>query len=238
MGYQHLAFTLDTTLTDNELLVTAYKNGVALGSHTFLGITGNWSDTAEPWMLGARPSGMGRTDHFGGLIDEVALYDTTLSVPAILDHFQNPRDMQAKGLRVYFGINEGNGNRLNNNGSVLLPFGTNLGADWTPFASRQMTTPHIFTPVTRQVTLNPSVTSVDQVDFLDRSAIPVTGFVRYKNTDCFAPNVEILVNGASYSPRIYTDSTGKFIIDFDPGTTAELRPVFEDHVFEPQLLDR
>ncbi len=235
MGYQHLAFTLDTTTTDNELLVTAYKNGVPLGSHTFLGITGNWSDTAEPWYLGARPSGMGRTDYYGGLIDEVALYDTTLSVPAILDHFQNPRDMQAKGLRVYFGINEGNGNRLNNNGSVLLPFGTNLGADWTPFAARQMTTPHIFTPVTRQVTLNPSVTSVDQVDFLDRSAIPVTGFVRYKNTDCFAPNVEILVNGASYSPRIYTDSTGKFIIDFDPGTTAELRPVFEDHVFEPQL---
>ncbi|MBL7796044.1 MAG: LamG domain-containing protein, partial [Saprospiraceae bacterium] len=233
MGYQHLAFTLDTTLTDNELLVTAYKNGVPLGSKTFIGVTGNWSDPAESWMLAARPSGIGRTDHFGGLIDEVALYDTTLSATAILNHFQNPRDMQAKGLRVYFGINEGNGNRLNNSGSVLLPFGTNFGADWIPFASRQMTTPHIFTPVTRQVTLNPSVTSVDQVDFLDRSAIPVTGFVRYKNTDCFAKNVEILVNGAPFTPRIFTDSTGKFTIDFDPGTSAELRPVFEDHIFEP-----
>ncbi len=231
MGYQHIAFTLEKI--GNDLLVTAYKNGVSLGNHTFTGITGDWSDAAETWMLGARPSGMSRTDYFGGLIDEVALYDTTLSVMTILDHFQNPRDIQAKGLRVFFGINEGNGNRLNNSGSVLLPFGTNFGAEWTPFAARQMTTPHIFTPATRQVTLNPSVTSVDQVDFLDRSAIPVTGYVRYQNTDCFAKNVEILVNGAPFTPRIFTDSTGKFTIDFDPGATAELRPVFEDHVFEP-----
>jgi hypothetical protein len=58
-----------------------------------------------------------------------------------------------------------------------------------------------FHPVTRQVTLNPSVTSVDQVDFVDRSTVPVSGYVRYKNTDCFAKNVEILVNGASFSPQ-------------------------------------
>ncbi len=233
IGYQHVTFTLDTTLIDNELLVTAYKGGVSLGSHTFTGVTGTWSDTTSNWILGARSSGMGRTDYYGGLIDEVALYDTTLSVATILDHFQNGREMSEKGLRVYFSLDEGNGNRLNNSGSVLLPFGTNYGAEWSPFAPRQKTTPHIFTPVTRQVTLNPSVTSVDQVDFTDRSTVPVSGYVRYKNTDCFAQNVEILVNGASFSPRIFTDSTGKFTIDFDPGTTAELTPVFEDHFFVP-----
>jgi hypothetical protein len=91
----------------------------------------------------------------------------------------------------------------------------------------QMTTPHVFTPGTRQVTLNPSVTSVDQVDFTDRSFVPVSGFVRYKNTDCFAKQVEILVNDQPYSPRIYTDSTGKFTIDLEPGITARLTPVFE-----------
>jgi len=231
MGYQHIAFTMQRT--GNNLLVTAYKNGVLLGNHTFAGITGEWSDAAEPWMLGARPSGGGQTDHFGGLVDEVALYDTTLSAASILDHFQNPRDMQAGGLRVYIGLNEGNGNRLNNSGSLLLPFGTNFGAEWTPYAARQTTTPHQFTPATRQVTLNPSVTSVDQVDFVDRSTVAVSGYVRYKNTDCFAPNVEILVNGASFSPKIFTDSTGKFVIDFDPGATAQISPVFEDHVFIP-----
>ncbi len=231
VGYQHLAFTIDSS--GNNRIVTAYKNGVSLGSHTFTSITGNWSDTTQTWMVGARPSGMSRTDHYGGLIDEIALYDTTLSAASILDHFEEPRDMQVPGLRVYFGMNEGNGNRLNNSGSVLLPFGTNFGAEWTPFAARQSTSPHEFAPKTRQVTLNPSVTSVDQVDFTDKSTVAVSGYVRYKNTDCFAPKVEILVNGASFSPKVFTDSTGKFVIDFDPGATAILTPVFEDHQFIP-----
>ncbi|MFN0014911.1 MAG: LamG-like jellyroll fold domain-containing protein [Saprospiraceae bacterium] len=229
VGYQHLAFTIDS-MTGT---ITAYKNGVSLGSHVFAGVTGNWSNATSPWLLGARASGMARTDYYGGLIDEVALYDTTLSAAAILDHFQNGRDMQEQGLRIYFALDEGNGNRLNNSGSVLLNYGNNNGPGWTPFTARQMTEPHVFTPVTRQVTLNPSVTSVDQVDFIDRSTVAVSGYVRYKNTDCFAPNVEILVNGASFSPKVFTDSTGKFVIDFDPGTTAQIMPVFEDHIFVP-----
>ncbi|MBL7794935.1 MAG: T9SS type A sorting domain-containing protein [Saprospiraceae bacterium] len=229
VGYQHLAFTIDST----SGTVAAYKNGVLIGNHTFVGVTGNWSDTSKVWVLGARSSGGGYTDHFGGLIDELALYDTTLLVDSILSHAYRPRVMAEAGLRVYFPLDEGNGNRLNNMGSVLLNFGTNYGAEWSPFAPRQMTTPHEFTPNTRQVTLNPSVTSVDQVDFVDRSTIPVSGYVRYKNTDCFAKNVEILVNGASYDPKVFTDSTGKFVVEFDPGTSAILTPVFEDHNFIP-----
>jgi hypothetical protein len=232
MGYQHLAFTMDSV--GNSRVVTAYKNGQPFGTpNTFLSGPGNWSDSTQSWILGARPSGGNYTDHFGGLFDEVALYDTTLSVNSILAHFQASRDMQGKGLRVYFAIDEGNGIRINNSGSVFLGPGNVEGATWSPFAANQSTEPHTFTPSTRQVTLNPSSTSVDQVDFIDRSTVPVTGFVRYKNTDCFAKNVEILVNGASYSPKIVTDSTGKFVIDFDPGATATLTPVFEDHVFVP-----
>jgi len=231
VGYQHLAFTIDSVGSDRT--VTGYKNGVSLGSHTFAGITGTWSDPTTAWVLGARGSGMNRTDYFGGLIDEVALYDTTLVVDSILAHAYRPRVMAEPGLRVFLPLDEGNGNRLNNSGSVLLNYGTNFGAEWVPFAPRQVTTPHEFTPNTRQVTLNPSVTSVDQVDFVDRSTIPVTGYVRYKDTDCFAKNVEVLVNGASYSPKIFTDSTGKFTVEFDPGTTAILTPVFEDHIFVP-----
>lgn len=232
MGYQHLAFTLDSVAGNR--VVTAYKNGIPFGTpNTFMSGPGNWSDTTQNWILGARPSGGTYTDHFGGLMDEVALYDTTLSVDSINAHFQFSRDMQGKGLRVYFALDEGNGIRLNNSGSVFLGNGTNVGATWSPFAANQMTEPHYFTPSTRQVTLNPSITSVDQVDFIDRSTVPVTGFVRYKNTDCFAKNIEILVNGASFNPKILTDSTGKFVIDFDPGATATLTPVFEDHVFVP-----
>ncbi|MFN0014906.1 MAG: LamG domain-containing protein, partial [Saprospiraceae bacterium] len=228
MGYQHLAFTIDSSGTNRT--VTAYKNGAPLGSHTFTGVTGDWSNPSETWFLGSRTDNQ---DYFDGLIDEVALYDSTLSQTAIQQHYLFSRDPQERGLRVYFSLDEGSGNRLNNSGSLLTDSGTNSGAEWSPFSPNQMTTPHVFTPGTRQVTLNPSVTSVDQVDFSDRSFVPVSGFVRYKNTDCFAEKVEILVNDQPYSPRIYTDSTGKFTIDLEPGTSTRLTPVFEEHQFVP-----
>ncbi len=232
MGYQHLAFTIDSS--GSNRVINAYKNGVPFGSSaTFAGVTGNWSDPAQPWVLGARPSGGGQTDFFGGLVDEIALYDTTLSIPKILSHSQAPRDMQERGLRMYYPLDEGNGNKLNHSGSLYLGPGTKFGAEWSPFAAKQETKPHKFTPSTRQVTLNPSVTSVDQVDFTDRSTVAVSGYVRYVNTDCFAKNVEILINGESFNPIILTDSTGKFVIDFDPGSTAVLTPKLADHHFAP-----
>lgn len=230
--YQHLAFTWDSTARTMKL----YKNGVQLGAPATWPLnvvnTGNWSDPdpSKTWVLGKRND---NTLFYGGLIDEVAFYDTTLSVQTIQNHADTTRDIQERGLRVFFPLDEGSGNRLNNVGSLLLTGGTTLGTEWSPLATHQVIEPHVFTPSTRQVTLNPSVTSVDQVDFVDRSTITVTGYVRFKNTDCFAKKVEILINGQSFGPPVLTDSTGKFTIDFDPGTTAILTPVFEDHVFTP-----
>ncbi|MBK7936621.1 MAG: T9SS type A sorting domain-containing protein [Lewinellaceae bacterium] len=234
-GYQHLAFTIDSSGADRT--VTGYKNGAPIGSFTFSGISGNWSDTTETWLLGTRKQGAGYTAFFDGLIDEVAFYDTTLTEAKIQEHAQISRDPQERGLHAYFSFDEGSGNRLNNSGSLLTGSGTSFGTEWSPFAPNQSTTPHEFTPTTRQVTLNPSVTSVDQVDFTDRSTVAVSGFVRYKNTDCFAEQVEILINGESYSPPIFSDSTGKFLIDLDPGATVTLSPKFEDHVFTPAFWD-
>ena len=232
IGYHHLAFTLDSTGTNT--IVTGYKDGVLLGSVQMPAYTNTWSDPSEPWVVGARKSGSDFLDFYDGLVDEVAVYDSTLAAAKILEHAQSSRNPQERGLRIYFAMDEGTGTRLNNAGSVLLSgVGTGVGTTWTIMAPNQSTTPHVFTPATRQVTLNPSITSVDQVDFVDRSTVAVSGFVRYKNTDCFAKNVEILVNGASYSPKILTDSTGKFVIDFEPGASAVLTPVFEDHQFIP-----
>ncbi|HSF89129.1 MAG TPA: LamG-like jellyroll fold domain-containing protein, partial [Saprospiraceae bacterium] len=87
-GFQHLAFTWDS-LSGN---LAGFKNGVMINTHTFAGVTGNWSDPSENWMLGARKDGVSQTDYFGGLIDEVAVYDTTLSGTAIQDHFEDSRD--------------------------------------------------------------------------------------------------------------------------------------------------
>ena len=231
VGYQLLSLVIDSSGTNRT--VTLYKNGVLAGNHTFTGVTGNWSDTTQTWILGGYFSGSTLQDSYGGFIDEVAVYDTTLSQTAIQSHYDDVRISPEAGLVVYFPMNEGNGNRVNSNGSLLLPHGTTYGTEWSSFASRQETTPHDFSPDTRQVTLNPSVTSVDLVDFVDLSTIPVSGYVRYKNTDCFAKNVEILVNGASFSPKIFTDSTGRFVVELNPGDNAVLSPSFEDHQFTP-----
>ncbi len=230
-GYQHLAFTMDSTA--GGLVVSTYKNGDLISTNTYPGVNGNWSDTTRQWVIGARPDGASYLDFFGGLVDEIALYDTLVGATEIFAHAKESRDPQERGLRVYFALDEGSGTRLNNAGSLLLGNGTMPAANWSPFSPNQATDPHIFTPGTRQVTLNPSVTSVDQVDFIDQSTISVSGFARYAGTDCFAENVEVLVNGASYNPPVYTDSTGKFIVELDPGTTAILTPTFEDHVFVP-----
>ena len=227
--YKLLAFTWDS-LTHK---IDVYKNGIKVNqpNNTFPALAGNWSNPDNPWFLGRQPGGQ---NSFDGLIDEVAVYDTTLSAATILSHYQNARDINERGLRVYFQLDEGSGTKLNNSGSVLLNGGTTFETEWSPLAAHQVITPHEFGgPSTRQVTLNPSVTSVDQVDFVDRSTVTVAGYVRYQGTDCFANNVEILVNGASFFPKVVTDSTGKFIIDFDPGTSAVLTPKFEDHLFEP-----
>ena len=228
-GFQHLAITIDST-TNN---VQVYKNSVSLGSHTFSGNLGNLAEGGSPWRLGVHDTGSILTDYYNGLIDEFAVYDTILTSGQINGHFRNIRNMQEQGLYVYYPMNEGAGDVISNVGSQLLTNGTLFNYGWSSFAANQKEEPHEFAPKTRQVTLNPSVTSVDQVDFVDLSNIPVSGFVRYKNTDCYAPNVEILVNNQPYNPRIFTDSLGRFTVDFDPGFTAILKPVFEDHQFLP-----
>ncbi len=228
-GFQHLAITIDSTSN----FVQVYKNGVSIGSHTFSGTLGNLAESNTPWRLGVHDTGASLTDYYNGLIDEFAVYDTILTPTLINNHYQESRDMQERNLYVYFPMDEGAGEVISNVGSHFLTNGTLINYEWSSFAANQEEEPHIFSPVTRQVTLNPSVTSVDQVDFTDRSTISVSGFVRYKETDCYAQNVEILVNNQSYNPRIFTDSTGKFVVDFDPGFTGTLKPVFEDHTFAP-----
>ncbi|MBK6786058.1 MAG: hypothetical protein IPG79_21665 [Saprospiraceae bacterium] len=157
---------------------------------------------------------------------------TPYSSVQINNHVQNTRNIQEKGLYVL--PYERRIWQWDNQSRVeILDPGTLINCGWSSFAPNQVTEPHEFSPKTRQVTLNPSVTSVDQVDFVDNSTVPVSGYIRYKDTDCFANNVEILINNTRFNPPIFTDSTGRFVIDFDPGATAKLTPKFEDHVFIP-----
>ncbi len=231
LGYHHLAVTLKKT--PGNTVVEAFVDGNLLASRTLPLYTGDFSEPGLQWLVGTLTAAGSK--NFGGLIDEIAVYDTVWPQAAIQSHFQNDRDPQEPRLKIHFALDEGSASTLSNAGSFLLTeTGTAHGTEWTTFANHQSTVPHDFAPGTRQVTLNPSVTSVDQVDFTDRSTVAVTGFIRYANTDCFARNFEILVNGESYLPPVYTDTTGKFTIDVEPGATVTVRPSYKDHEFFPE----
>jgi hypothetical protein len=238
-GYTHIALTIDSTGPSTRIVKT-YLNGNLSTVNVFPGEMGNWSDSTSRWILGAEYDGSGGFDNsanytnfFNGLIDEFAVYNSVLDTGAIRRHSLLSRDLQESGLRVYFPLNEGDGSVLHNAGSLPIIYGNAYNCQWSTYVKFPDTKPHEFVPATRLLTLNPSVTSVDQTDFTDKSLLNVTGYVRYQNSDCFASNVEILVSGSSYTPQIFTDSTGKFSLDLEPGKSATLTPVFSDHIFTP-----
>jgi hypothetical protein len=228
-GFHHLALTM--LQNGGALQTTLYNNGTLVGSHTFSGVSTDWSGL--PWKLGAKVDGSGHTGYFTGLIDEVAFFDSLLTLPEIQTFANIGTDPRHISLVNYFNLNEGTGTALHDMGTMLSGNGAVQGASWSTIAAITQILPHDFIPSARLLTLNPSSTSVDQVDFTDQSTIQVSGYVRFDGTTCFQKRVEILVNGASFSPAIYTDSDGKFIADFEPGANPVLTPKFEDHTFYP-----
>lgn len=240
-GYAHLAFTIDSTSASSRT-ITTYINGVLSSTNVFSNVDGNWSDPDTRWVLGADRSGTGAyndpnnfNNFYAGLIDEFVVYNSLLDILSIQNHNLKARDMTENGLYAYFPLDEGEGYRLNNGGSSPLGFGESYNIKWSNYAKFPKTQAHEFTPKSRQVTLNPSITSVDQVDYTDISTIPISGYVRYKNTDCFASGVEITNEGISFVPKVVTDSVGKFTIDVEPGKGFKLVPKYEDHNFVPAL---
>ncbi|MDX2133750.1 MAG: LamG-like jellyroll fold domain-containing protein [Saprospiraceae bacterium] len=230
-GYQHLVFTLNSTTNT----VTLFKNGAS-------GVLRSYPQVNQPtgpqrWTLGANTTASGFDQFFTGLIDEVAFYDSLLTQAEAQTNRNVGVQTNNRFLRSYFPINESKGDRLEDIGRDRTGFGAVEGALWSALSANPNPSPHEFNPSQRLVTLNPSNTSVDNVDFTDLSTVPVTGYVRYAGTNCYAENVEILVNGASYSPPAYTDTDGKFVIDLEPGVSVRLTPVFKTHQFAPAFWD-
>ena len=229
MGFHHLALNL---LKDGSTLhVTSYLDGTLLAEKSFPA-TG-WAESEGVWKLGARADGGSHTDYFTGLIDEAAFFKGTLTLPVIQTYAAVGTEEANPNLRIYFNLNEGSGESMKDMGTELTGSGTLHGALWSTVAAITSVLPHEFTPVSRLVSLNPSNTSTDQVDFTDQSTIPVSGYVRFENTNCFQKKVEILVNGKSNVPQIYTDEDGKFSVDFEPGASVTLSPKYEEHTFYP-----
>ncbi|MFN5236777.1 MAG: LamG-like jellyroll fold domain-containing protein, partial [Bacteroidota bacterium] len=228
MGFHYIALVMRKD--GSSLYVTCYVDGSAVSTKTF-----NATDWAGlPWKLGARAQGAsGHQRYFTGLIDEAAFFGELLSLPAIQTYNNIGTSVTNPNLRSYFNLNEGSDEVLHDMGTELTGEGSIHGAQWSTVAAITDILPHLFTPSSRLVSLNPSNTSTDEVDFTDQSTIPVTGYVRFENTNCFQKKVEILVNGKSNVPQIFTDEDGKFSADFEPGKNVVLTPKFEEHTYYP-----
>ena len=222
MGFHRLSFVIDQVAGSSSAAVTFYKDGTLVGSNTFSGVAADFAGGGG-WLLGKNAGG----NYFSGLIDEVVFYNTLLPLPDIQEAANVGTDVTNQYVKNYFPLNEGEGTKIRDYGFALTGNGSISGATFSTVAAIEQTAPHLYTPSTRFVTLNPSVTSVDGVDFTDQSTIPVTGYVRFDGTSCFQKQVEILVNGKSNVPQIFTDIDGKFSVDLEPGATVHLTPKFE-----------
>ncbi len=230
-SYQHISLTLKA----NQ--VKYYKNGDLINTLNYTNINGNWD--SNNWQLGARNAGP--TDFFTGLIDEVAFYKDDLSQADIQ---LNASTLPAGGtnaghpdLLSYFSLDEAVGTEVEDTGPAMTGFGEVSDAFFSVITYKQSESPHSFRPSQRLVNINESNTAASGIDFVDESTLTVKGVVRFSNTFCYQDSVEIYVNGAPAFPPIYTNEEGRFVADFEPGSTVKLSPKFGDHVFSPSFYE-
>lgn len=235
-SYQHLALTLDQV--GSTLKLKLYNKGVLVGNEvTFSNVPLDW--TGYPWIVGAA-GGASPTDFLTGLIDEVALYNEIRLQTAIQLADRKGIDGTDTLLLSYFNFSEGVGDRLSDLGlSALQDTGKLYQATWSIVTKVPNEVPHDFSPNERIINLTESSTGVGSINFIDLSTINVTGKVRFENTFCFQDSVEILVNGASHSPPIFTNKQGVFSAEFEPGIDIKLVPRnAQEHEFFPGFFER
>ena len=213
--WHHYAVTNDNTT------LTLYVDGEEIGSEI---ITQVIPDPSEIVIARTSPGQSG--GYFQGRLDEIRLWGVGRSAEQVGGTMNQVLDGDNYGLIDYWRMNEGVDSLITDATGTVT--GTIVGAD--PVALKNMWNndiplneyfDHWYEPESRQATLNASNTSVDLVDFTDESLIPVSGYVRYSGTACFQEGVEILLNGESFIPPIYTDADGKFIVELEPGAVGQ-----------------
>jgi Secretion system C-terminal sorting domain len=167
----------------------------------------------------------------------VAFYHSVLSVANIQLNASpfgsGGTDVANPYLISYFSLDEGDGTELVDYGPAMSGIGTVFNAPFSIITYRQEATPNLFQPSQRVVNINQSSTAASGIDFVNQSTVTISGVVRFENTFCYQQEVEILVNGQSYFPQIFTDVNGRFVADFEPGVTVTLTPRYGDHRFSP-----
>ncbi len=123
------------------------------------------------------------------------------------------------------------------NTGYYIAEGINYGTstNFTVYPSRPG---RIFTPENRLITLSTSNTAVNNIDFTDISQIAVSGRITNSaDPTCLNDTtIEILVDDSSWTPRTYANSSGEYIIEFEPGATHKVSPSRKGYVFTPGFL--
>lgn len=214
--------------------ISIYLDGQLSQSGSVSTILSDWTQDSQVWVLGANSNPLSM--YFTGLIEEFIAYNSILSISEIQESNNIGTDESSPKIYVYFPLNEAQGDSLYN---ISETAGTGYieNASWANDSKHLSFTEHEFLPSSKFVSLNSTNTSTDQVNFTDLSTIPVSGYVRYKDTECFADSVEILVNGNSATPPIFTDEDGYFVVELEPGANALLSPKYAEHTFSPAFFE-
>ena len=181
---------------------------------------------------------------FKGYLDEFRVWSGPRNSDQISGTMNTPLRGDEIGLLNYWNYNDGQSTILIDGGpgqargDLVGVGGDELEDSWSRDLPLEEVFEHFYEPESRQATLNFSNTSVDLVDFTDKSLIPVSGYITYENTDCVLENVEILMDDESIIPPIYTDATGKYIVDIEPGSIGKrLSAKFKEHEFLPPFIE-
>ncbi|MEM1358619.1 MAG: LamG-like jellyroll fold domain-containing protein, partial [Bacteroidota bacterium] len=238
--FQHIALLMNGGTNE----VAYYNNGSLVSTLTGYTIGADYG--TAPWQLAAN-GGNTPMDFYTGLIDEVAFFDTLVNLPTLQIHaspltgdgIESGIDGGDGNLLVWFPLDEGEGTEIDDYGPMLTGTGEITEATFSIVAYRQATTPHVFRPSERVVNINPSATAIGNIDFVDESTVTISGVVRFSNTFCYQDSVQLLVNGVPNFPPIYTNSEGRFVGDFEPGSNIMLTPIFPDstHIFSPTFFE-
>ena len=238
--WHHWAVVVDTV---NNTIVVYVDGDQELGSNAVLAIDESLTRDITVVSEFRMGSGLSSTSHnFLGFIDETRLWGGPRTLDQVTGTMNQLLDGDETGLLNYWNFNDGSGTALNDVGSGLatgILMGMETGSEsWSIDIPLEESYEHYYSPESRFTTLNHSNTSVDLVDFTDESLLPVSGYVMYEGTNCFIEGAEVLVNDASLFPKIYSDETGKYIVEIEPGIAGDLISIdYEEHEFDPSFIE-
>ncbi len=229
--YQHISISMDAS--SNELKY--YRNGDLISTLSYADLGGDW--TGDKWLLAAK--GTTPTDFYTGLIDEVVFYNDILPINTIQ---LNASKLPAGGTNIghpklvhYFDLNEGKGTVIEDTGRDNLGDGNVYNSSFSVITYKEESEQHQFRPSERLVNINASNTAASGIDFTNESLVAISGVVRFDETFCYQDSVEILVNGFRNFPPIYTNIEGRFVAEFEPGSSVVLTPKFGEEGMEHQF---